>query len=154
MTLDYEKSCSVLNISTDNENDISSKILNRQYRKMSLLYHPDKNLDISSDKFLEINDAYQYLGKYLGYMDDDNDSDNEDEIHWTVNYKNKIVEFFDGTIVNQVISMNEGDIINYLKTVDKKKIIYLYKMLYLNRNKLNIPDSLLSLLSNVLRGGN
>jgi hypothetical protein len=152
----YEKSCCVLNISSDNENDISSKTLNRQYRKMSLLYHPDKNLKNSSDKFHEINNAYQYLGKYLGYMDDDNysDIDIEEEIHWTVNYKNKIVEFFDGTILNQIISMNEEEIIKFLKTVDKKKIIYLYKILYINRIKFNVPNSLLLLLSNVLRETN
>lgn len=162
MISNYEKSCRILNISTDNENDISSKILNRQYRKMSLLYHPDKNFNNTSEKFYEISNAYEYLEKYLGYIDDDNyydiEEEEEEEIHWSMNYKNRIFHFFDETIINKILhqvnyiySMNEEDIIKYFKTIDKRKIIYIYKILYINRNKFNIPNSLLSFLSNILR---
>ena len=68
---EYEESCKTLNIVVDNEDELTESILKKQYRKYCLLYHPDKQNTITSCKFLEISKAYEYLGKYMGYIDDD-----------------------------------------------------------------------------------
>ena len=133
MKSNYEKSCQILNIIIENENDISSSMLNKQYRKMSLLHHPDKNSDNTSEKFHEISNAYEFLGKYLGYTDDDDYSDLQeyDEETDTSNWiKNKIISYF--------------------KTVGIEKKIYLYKTLYKYKDKLGISDSLFKILSYIL----
>lgn len=68
---EYEESCKTLNIVVENEDELTESILKKQYRKYCLLYHPDKQNTITSCKFLEISKAYEYLGKYMGYIDDD-----------------------------------------------------------------------------------
>lgn len=68
---EYQESCKTLNIVVENEDELTETILKKQYRKYCLLYHPDKQNTITSCKFLEISKAYEYLGKYMGYIDDD-----------------------------------------------------------------------------------
>ena len=68
---EYEQSCKTLNIVVENEDELTETLLKKQYRKYCLLYHPDKKNTITSCKFLEISKAYDYLGKYMGYVDDD-----------------------------------------------------------------------------------
>ncbi len=68
---EYEHSCKILNIIVQNEDELTESILKKQYRKYCLLYHPDKNNTSTSCRFLEISKAYEYLGKYMGYIDDD-----------------------------------------------------------------------------------
>ena len=55
--------------------------IRQAYFKKSLLYHPDKNItEDTQAKFQEINDAYEEVMKYHGFMDDDNlDIDAEEE---------------------------------------------------------------------------
>jgi DnaJ domain len=73
----YEKCCNILNIEVVDENDITESLLKKSYHKCCLKHHPDKRKDLSSSKILEIIDAYDYLCKYLGYIDDDNYDDEE-----------------------------------------------------------------------------
>ena len=68
---EYQESCKTLNIVVENEDELTETILKKQYRKYCLLYHPDKKNTTTSCKFLEISKAYEYLGKYMGYIDDD-----------------------------------------------------------------------------------
>ena len=68
---EYKQSCETLNIVVENEDELTESILKKQYRKYCLLYHPDKQNTMTSCKFLEISKAYEYLGKYMGYIDDD-----------------------------------------------------------------------------------
>lgn len=76
---EYEQSCKILNIVVDNEDELTESTLKKQYRKYCLLYHPDKQNTFTSCKFLEISKAYEYLGKYMGYMDDDDYCDDYGE---------------------------------------------------------------------------
>ena len=47
----------ILEIKSDSNNDLIKK----QFRKLSLKYHPDKNKDNNSDKFILIKEAYDIL---------------------------------------------------------------------------------------------
>ena len=82
----YHEYCSTLNIVVNNEDELTEFVLKKHYHKLCLVYHPDKLKDSSrSSKFQEINNAYNYLSKYMGYMDDDDYSDIEiscDEEIW------------------------------------------------------------------------
>ena len=39
----------------------SPEIIKKQFRKLSLKYHPDKNKEINSEKFILIKEAYDIL---------------------------------------------------------------------------------------------
>ncbi len=82
---EYEISCKILNIVVENEDELTEVILKKQYRKCCLLYHPDKQNTTSSCKFLEISNAYEYLGKYMGYIDDDDYIDDDYEEYDKIN---------------------------------------------------------------------
>ena len=67
---EYCNACSTLGLSwTKTFTEVDLK---RQYRKMALIYHPDKNhTKDASENFRKVQTAYEYLMKWEGYMDDD-----------------------------------------------------------------------------------
>ena len=62
MSMDLQKACDILEITP---NTFSSATIKKAYYKQALKWHPDKNKgDLSaSDKFRQVNDAYNYLSK-------------------------------------------------------------------------------------------
>jgi len=64
--------------------DMSFEYLKRQYHKLALLNHPDKNgnTSISNEKFKQINEAYEHLKREIKYTNNENKDDlldNENE---------------------------------------------------------------------------
>jgi len=56
--------------------DLSYGVLRRKYHKQALIYHPDKNPSSdAADQFRRIQDAYEYIMKEEGFMDDEGVSD-------------------------------------------------------------------------------
>ncbi len=66
----YQRACQRLGLSwTDPFTEVDLK---RQYRKMALIYHPDKNqAEDATENFRKVQTAYEFLMKWEGYMDDD-----------------------------------------------------------------------------------
>jgi len=66
--MDYKKAFYILEIT---HNDFSYEYLKKQYHKLSLKHHPDKNGNTyeSTERFKEINEAYFYLKTELKYLD-------------------------------------------------------------------------------------
>jgi hypothetical protein len=87
--MNYKLACEKLGIviKEDNETsllememEIPMEELKRKYRMMALLYHPDKNHSPDAvSKFQEIQESYEYLLKYEGYKDSEEDDDIEDD---------------------------------------------------------------------------
>ena len=83
--MNFKTACSNLDIPLFNTEEPEDTLLTmeeikQKYRLKALQYHPDKNP--SSDtvsKFQEINESYEYLMKYEGFMDDDNEYLESDE---------------------------------------------------------------------------
>lgn len=59
--MNYNDAFEILEI--ENYEDLTLSNLKKQYRKLALKYHPDKNgnTEISTEKFKKINEAYTYL---------------------------------------------------------------------------------------------
>jgi len=71
VSLKYEKSCRHLGLDHV-ESSWTDIELKRQYRRLALIYHPDKNkMEGAIEKFREIQESYDFLMRYEGYMDDE-----------------------------------------------------------------------------------
>ena len=67
--------------------DLSLEYLKKQYRKLALKNHPDKNGNTheSNEKFQKINEAYHYLKREIKHLNyDDIDHDISQEIDHTL----------------------------------------------------------------------
>lgn len=80
--MDYRKALEILEIDISNVmfNDINICLLKKQYHKLALLNHPDKNGNTieSNEKFRDINCAYEYMLKEIQYsVETDNEINND-----------------------------------------------------------------------------
>jgi curved DNA-binding protein CbpA len=106
MSTDRKKDLySVLGVNKDSTQDDIKKA----YRKLSLQLHPDRNNNSkeSTDKYQEINSAYEVLGDETERMNYDRQGQN--------------IPFFGQTTVE----INPADIFNFLNKKKFKKIIFL-----------------------------
>jgi hypothetical protein len=153
--MNLNEACNNLQI-VDFNDEISEAMLKTQYRKMSLLYHPDKNRsDSSIKKFQEIHDSYEFLGKYLGYIDEDYYFDEytsgcecEPKYLWNLlHYKEKFLDLLDASFGDEMISQIKEIILNKFlfvnSQVDKKKLVKMCDFIIKNKKKYDISDDFL-----------
>ena len=139
--MNYKKAFICLEIDPDSE--ITDTILKRQYRRLALKYHPDKNKNNdSSDKFHMVKESYEYLMKFESYTDDDNDyfeeskaTDGEKQ-----SYKNLLFSFINNvvgednsnaiikSILNKISSMCQDKALDTLGRLDKSTLFKVYEV--------------------------
>ena len=141
-------------------NNINEDYLKKQYRKMALKWHPDKNKEPGAHlKFLRINDAYEYLLNVTNDTDTDSINNKNTDTDADNNYLNILNEF----IKSLIKSTSKEDIINkivmecnniteaYLKhkfeELDKEMSLEIYHFLYKYKDILYISDNILELVS-------
>jgi hypothetical protein len=84
---DYHDACTILGLSWTHP--FTESDLKRQYRKMALIYHPDKNKSAdATENFRRVQTAYENLMKWEGYMDDDSLDDLCDDTSRPFNQQN------------------------------------------------------------------
>jgi|688.fasta_scaffold327498_1 hypothetical protein len=149
--------------------------IKKQYRKMALKWHPDKNADdeYSTIKFQKINEAYTFLQKELCIINGeiDNTSNTSDEFVSSFDSKesniyidllsNFISSLVKGSyneillnIVKEISLGYEAITLTYLKKkfedLDKQKAIELYQLLYKYKDILYIKNDTLELVSSII----
>lgn len=128
--------------------------IKQQYRLYALKYHPDKNRDENAvDKFIKVNEAYEYLMKYHKQSSATN-SDNwfniDDDIFTKIDecmhtqdnsYSNILLSFIKSivrgesretlyyTILQKVSTMCESSAIDMLEKLDKQILLKIYEIL-------------------------
>jgi hypothetical protein len=132
----YKDACNFLEI--DPDSPLSDVLLKKQYHKLALKYHPDKNKSsTSSDTFHQIKEAYDYLMKDEGYIDDDINDYFEDA---TQSYRNLLFSFINTvvgednsnliirTILNKISSMCQEKALETLDRLDKQTLLKVYEL--------------------------
>jgi curved DNA-binding protein CbpA len=172
--MDYYTAFKILeiDISKIDTKDITLHKLKKQYHKLALQYHPDKNgnTNESTEKFKNIQEAYYYLKDELQFFDLENDNDNDNE---NENESNKhdqstplymdILQLFLKTILegshDTLITKIIQDIVLGCKNIslklfeglDKDTCMKIYNFLSKNRSTLHLNVSILESIREIVQ---
>jgi curved DNA-binding protein CbpA len=165
--MNYKDAFNILeiDISIISYNDISLEYLKKQYRKLALKHHPDKNgntLD-SNEKFKQINEAYTYLKKEIHHLNPDYDTSielDEDETFTSSLYfqilKNFIKTVFEentdilSKIVNDIINAGKHISVKLFDDLDKDTTLNIYTFLSNNRSTLHLTQDILDIIRDIV----
>ena len=134
----YKEAICILELENDIINEINIK---KKYKFMALKYHPDKNKsNDATTAFHKITEAYDYLMKYEGYMDCDNEFYEEEKSNEN-SYNSMLYQFINiiiseqpednilNGLIKKLLNMCEDKAVNYIESFEKDKIIKLYDFL-------------------------
>jgi len=162
--MNYENACNILSIDVNEK--IFEKDIKKQYKRMALKYHPDKNhADNSHEQFNNIKEAYEYLMKYEGYFDLDENDVNEDncaginESSYSkilMSFINTIVseENNDNTIIksilNKICNVCENKAYEVLSHLDKITLMKIYDILLKYRDVLTFDLKIIDKIKDMI----
>jgi hypothetical protein len=123
----------LLGLNVNEVTDIDA--IKRQYRIKALLYHPDKNKsDNAASQFRDVHEAYKFLSNnsagdktYKDLLSDFLKSDTTEN------------ELFQ-TLLNRISQACEEKTLRFIKTLDRKILANLYKLIVLYADILHISD--------------
>jgi len=166
--MNYKDAFEILEIdftSTKHE-DLSLEYLKKQYRKLALKNHPDKNgnTDESTKKFQKINEAYHYLKreiKHLNYDDIDDIKGEDDDLFNSSLYSDILKGFmktvFEGKynelltkIVNDIIIAGKRTSVKLFDNLDKDTAFNIYTFLSNNRSVLHLSQEILEVIREIV----
>jgi curved DNA-binding protein CbpA len=151
-----------IDLSKINYNDITIDYLKKQYRKMALLNHPDKNGNSieSNEKFKKINEAYQYLKRELGTQDS-NEEHTASSLYFDI-LKEFIRTMFEGTafegsyneifykIINDILVAGKSLSVKLFDGLDKDTSMHIYTFLSNYRNTLHLSSEILDIIRDIV----
>ena len=148
--------------------DLTLEYLKKQYRKLALKNHPDKNGNTheSNEKFKQINEAYNYLKREIKYLDKDKLNNNdikpeEDEFSSSSLYSDILKGFmktvFEGKynelltkIVNDIITAGKKTSVKLFDDLDKDTTFNIYTFLSNNRYVLHLSEEILDIVRDIV----
>lgn len=144
--------------------DISLEYLKKQYRKLALKNHPDKNGNTieSNEKFQKINEAYNYLKREINKEEYDMDEETNTESNFNSSVYFDILKKFMETVFkgdyNEIISKIVNEVINTGKNISKKifddldkdTTLNIYSFLSSNRSVLHINEDILCVIRDIV----
>lgn len=159
--MDYKEAMEILEIDFMDINYINSTLIKKQYRKLALKNHPDKNGNTieSKNKFQKISEAYHYLKKIIPNNHNEN---NEEEDYFKSTIYFDLLQNFIKTVFqdnyNDYISLIINEIINTSKKItaslfdnlSKEIVLNIYNFLSSNRNTLNLSNDILLNIREIL----
>jgi curved DNA-binding protein CbpA len=145
-------------ISTKYE-DLTLEYLKKQYRKLALKHHPDKNGNTyeSNEKFKKINEAYHYLKSEFKHTDYHDINGEDDELLNSSLYSDILKGFmktvFEGKynefltkIVNDIIIAGKRTSVKLFDDLDKDTAFHIYTFLSNNRSVLHLSQEILEII--------
>lgn len=162
--MDYKRAFEIMeiNLSVMNYNDISLEYLKKQYRKLILKNHPDKNGNTpeSNEKFKNIHEAYHYLKKEINREDFENteegDDDREPSLYFDI-LTNFMKTVFQGQytdvlskIVNDIINAGKKISVKLFDDLDKDTALHIYTFLSVYRSVLHLSQEIMDMIRDVV----
>jgi len=160
--MDYKKALEILEIDVTivQYNNITLDYLKKQYRKLALKNHPDKNGNTpeSNQKFQQINEAYSYLKREIKHLkpedfvndiDTDNDKDETTDAYFDIlkkfmksvlegNYSELILK-----AVNDIVYGAKKISLKLFDGLDKDISLGIYTFLSKHRSMLHLSQEIL-----------
>jgi curved DNA-binding protein CbpA len=161
--MNYKRAFEILEIDTTKTgyNKINFEYLKKQYRKLALKNHPDKNgkTPESNNKFQQINEAYNYLKKELKYQKLDLDEDGENEninndtndssIYYDI-LKQFVMSILEGKytdiflrVINDIVCGAKSISLKLFDGLDKDTSMNIYVFLSKHRSVLHLSQEIL-----------
>tara|TARA_B110000967_G_scaffold209837_2_gene268006 strand:+ start:6462 stop:7349 length:888 start_codon:yes stop_codon:yes gene_type:complete len=150
--MNYEKACNILNI-IDDEN-MNSDIIKKKYRILALKYHPDKNNSHeASDKFIEIQESYEYLLEYYNYTDNEKNQNYyhilQTFLHNLFPEQNHSTIFF--YIFEKILSNCEKHALKTLDNLDVNVLIKIHNIITMYKDSLHINEEFTNQISSIIK---
>jgi hypothetical protein len=126
--------------------DLSLEYLKKQYRKLALKNHPDKNGNTyeSTNKFQKINEAYHFLKREIKHLYSDI-------------LKGFMKTVFEGKynellikIVNDIITAGKRTSVKLFDDLDKDTAFHIYTFLSNNRSVLHLSQEILEVIREIV----
>ena len=147
------------------QNNFSLQELKKNYHMKALKTHPDKctNDPLATEKFKEVNDAYEYLLTYLSINNetdrDFNERDNDSNLETNENcsYNELLFKFLKidhNTIHSLITKITEGYhniTVAMFQNMEKDSSIELYNFVVKYKDILHINDEDLEKIKNIIR---
>lgn len=162
--MNYKEAFEILEIdlSVISVNDISADYLKKQYRKLALKNHPDKNNNTaeSTTKFQQIHEAYEYLRREFKHSPEDDDVESKDEPISSLYFdiltgfmKTMFAGAYDDVltkIVNDIIVAGKKISSRLFDGLDKETALNVYTFLSNNRSVLHLSQEMLDIIREVV----
>ena len=167
--MNYHDAIEILQITEDVDNPLTSEIIKKKYRMAALMYHPDKNKsDDAGKKFYEVQDAYEFLMKYINVETKWN-GDNYIHSPSMNSFKDLLAAFLrnimdDGIgqrcettqhdilfiVVQKLTQLCETKAFEFIEKLNKDLLMKIYDILYRYYKVLNISEDFVLKLRKVL----
>ena len=157
--MNYKTAFEILEIDMSDKkySDINLEYLKKQYHKLALQNHPDKNGNTkdSKEKFQAINEAYEYLKREINFKENDEKTTTTSTVYVDI-LQSFLSEIFAGKYNDKFYEIVKKIIVKKIpnklfKDLDKEMAFDVYNFLSKHKNILHISQELLDNLIEIVQ---